>query len=413
VAFDQPLSRRAFLRRTALAGLGGVLAACVAPADSAHPSLRPTSSPSATGATEPSTAPSEGSPAPPDLPTRIAQMLLVGFRGLTAEDAAGTLRDIELGLGGVVLFDRDVPSGSDVRNVASPEQLRSLTADLQAAALDGPAGMPLLIAIDQEGGRVQRLTAAHGFGESPSAAALGALDDVARTRDLARALAAQLRSVGVNLDLAPVVDLNTNQSNPIIGALDRSFGVDPEDVTRQAGAFIEGLHDADVLAAVKHFPGHGSSSGDTHEGVVDVTATWSEAELVPFRRLIAAGLPDAVLTAHVFNASLDARRPATLSRATIAGILRRQLGWDGVVISDDLQMGAIRDAFGYDEAVRLAIAAGVDVLTIANQQRYEPDVVPRTIDIVTGHVAAGRLSQERIDEAWRRVRNLKAALPVS
>jgi beta-N-acetylhexosaminidase len=273
--------------------------------------------------------------------------------------------------------------------------------------------MPLLIAIDQEGGRVQRLTAAHGFGESPSAAALGALDDVARTRDLARALAAQLRSVGVNLDLAPVVDLNTNQSNPIIGALDRSFGVDPEDVTRQAGAFIEGLHDADVLAAVKHFPGHGSSSGDTHEGVVDVTATWSEAELVPFRRLIAAGLPDAVLTAHVFNASLDARRPATLSRATIAGILRRQLGWDGVVISDDLQMGAIRDAFGYDEAVRLAIAAGVDVLTIANQQRYEPDVVPRTIDIVTGHVAAGRLSQERIDEAWRRVRNLKAALPVS
>jgi beta-N-acetylhexosaminidase len=224
---------------------------------------------------------------------------------------------------------------------------------------------------------------------------------------VARRIGRDLAAAGVNLGLAPVVDLDRNPDNPIIGALGRSFSADPEVVVRQASAFIEGLHAQGIAAAIKHFPGHGSSTGDTHLGVVDVSSTWDAVELEPFGALARAGLPDAVLTAHVFNANLDADYPATLSRRTITGILRDRLSWDGVVISDDLQMGAIRAEFGYADAVRLAIDAGVDVLTIANQQVFEPDVVARTVEIITELVADGRIREERIRESWRRVRRLK------
>jgi beta-N-acetylhexosaminidase len=409
VTFRQPISRRAFLRGSELAALAAVLVACTRPIRS--PSVVPTASSPTDRPTPTPPAPSPSATRTPDLRTRIAQMLLVGFRGLSPGDAPETLRAVrELGLGGVLLFDRDLPSGSDVRNIASPAQLQELNAGLQSAAASGPAGVPLLVALDQEGGLVQRLIEARGFGESPSAADLGAADDVARTRDVARSLAAQLVSVGVNLDLAPVADLNVNPTNPIIGALGRSFGADPALVIREASAFIEGLHDQGILSAIKHFPGHGSSTGDTHLGVVDVTDTWTDVELEPFRALVAAGMPDAVLTAHVFNASLDPSYPATLSNATIDGILRRRLGWDGVVVSDDLQMGAIRDAYGYPEAVRLAIEAGVDILTIANQQVYEEGIVERTIALVEGLVADGRIGEKRIDASWRRIGTLKARL---
>jgi beta-N-acetylhexosaminidase len=144
--------------------------------------------------------------------------------------------------------------------------------------------------------------------------------------------------------------------------------------------------------------------------VVDVTETWRAEELEPYVALIDAGMADAILTAHVFNARLDAEHPATLSESTITGLLRGDLGRDGVVISDDLQMGAIREAYGYEEAVRLAIEAGVDVLAIANQQVYEPDIVARTIELIVTMVDDGRLDAGRIDEAWRRIRSLRERL---
>ena len=162
-----------------------------------------------------------------------------------------------------------------------------------------------------------------------------------------------------------------------------------------------------VWTTLKHFPGHGSSTGDTHLGVVDVTTTWSAIELEPFRNIIRDALADAVLTAHVFNATLDPDHPATLSQPTITGILREQLGWDGVVISDDMQMGAIRLAYGYSDALRLAILAGVDVLTIAQQQVYEPGIVAQTIDLIEGMVTDGSLTEARIDESYARIQALK------
>ena len=329
-------------------------------------------------------------------------MLLVGFRGLTADAADATRQQIAAGeVGGVILFSVDQLSGGQ-RNVDSPEQLRGLVDALAAAA----PGAPLTVAIDQEGGMVARLGPTYGFPVTSSAARLGRGDPSA-TAAAARAMAETLTSVGVTLNLAPVVDLAVNPDNPIIAAVERSFSADPDVVIAHATAFIEAHHDLGVRCAIKHFPGQGSATGDTHAGVVDVTDVWSDTELEPFAALVTQRLPDAVLTAHIFNGRLDPDHPATLSRPTITGILREQLGWDGVVISDDMQMGAIRDAYGYDEAVALAIEAGVDILLIANQLVYEPDIAPRTIDMIEGLVRSGRISEERIDASYRRILALK------
>jgi beta-N-acetylhexosaminidase len=333
-------------------------------------------------------------------------MLLVGFRGLTVEEATDIAADIrDRNLGGILIFDTDQPTHSAVRNVESSAQLTALVGGLQQLA-----HTTLLVATDEEGGLVARLDQRHGFPPTTSAATLGARGDLTFTQAAGRKIAETLASVGVNLNLAPVVDLNVNPTNPIIGSLGRSFSADPAVVTAQAEAFVRGHRAVGVRTTLKHFPGHGSSTGDTHLGVVDVTGTWSATELQPFANLIRDGLADAVLTAHVFNAKLDPRHPATLSQPTIAGILRDRLGWDGLVLSDDMQMGAIRQAYGYQEALRLAIFAGVDVLTIAQQQVFEAGIVGHTIDIIEGLVRAGSVAEARIDESYRRIQAFKAGL---
>jgi beta-N-acetylhexosaminidase len=404
------LTRRALLS-LAVGGVATAVAACA----QATRSVR--ASPSSASGIPSSTPSTAGTPLPtPTFPAvslaaKVAQMLLVGFRGTDADSAGSILSDIrERSLGGVVLFSRDQPTGNPVRNIVSPRQLADLTAALQAAADESEAGGPLLVSVDEEGGLVARLDPAHGFLATESAAALGARDDVAYTRAAGARIAATLRAAGINLNLAPVVDLDVNPDNPIIGALDRSFGADPGLVTRQSRAFIRGHHDHGVLTTLKHFPGHGSSTADSHLGVVDVSQTWSPIELQPYRRLVPAGLADAILTAHVFNAQLDPEHPATLSTASIDGLLRGDIGYDGVVISDDMQMGAIRQEYGYADAVRLALLAGVDVLTIANQQVFEADIVTRTVDIILGLVDDGTIPEARIDAAWRRITALKARL---
>jgi beta-N-acetylhexosaminidase len=404
----RPISRRRFLGGAA-AAVAALLAACAAP-EVLTPSPESTRTPHPTPSAVPTAAPT-AAPPEPDIRAKIGQMLLVGFRGTTAEASASVLADIrERGLGGVVLFSVDQPTGSTTRNVESADQLAALTAALQTASLEAPLGLPLVISVDEEGGQVARLGPGHGFPATESAAALGARNDAAYTRAAASAMAATLAAAGVNLNLAPVVDLNVNPDNPIIGALDRSFSADPAVVVSQAAAFVAGQHEREILTTLKHFPGHGSATGDTHLGVVDVTDTWSELELMPFADLVADGLADAVLTAHVFNATLDPQHPATLSRATITGILRDRLGFDGLVLSDDMQMGAIRQAYGYEQAVELAINAGVDVLTIANQQLFEEGIVGRTVDLIVAAVGDGAISEARIDESWRRIRAFKARL---
>ena len=354
----------------------------------------------------PSATPSDGPFGQPDLRAKIAQMLLVGFRGLTVKDAPETVADIrDRGLGGILLFDYDAPTKRYDRNVASPAQLKALVNGLRAEA-----SIPLLVAIDEEGGQVDRLKARYGFPTTVSEADLGARDDAAYTRKRAKAIGGTLSGLGIDLDLAPVVDLDVNPTNPIIGALERAFSADPKVVTSQGLAYLAGLHDAGVAGTLKHFPGHGSSTADTHLGWVDITKTWTEQELIPFREIVAAGATDAVLVAHVFDSDLDPTYPASLSSAVIDGMLRGDLGFDGVVITDDLQMGAIRQEYGYETAVERAILAGADILTIANEQVYEPGVVATTIDIIETAVTAGRIDPARIDASWQRISSLKARL---
>lgn len=398
------------LTRRRLLGLlvGGVatlLAACAdaiesrVPSPTRTPVTTPTASPSA------SPAPSPHPTAEPSLREAIAGMLLVGFRGLTPREAEPTVRSIaEDGLGGVLLFSVDQPTRGP-RNIASPEQLTELT-----SALHGASPWPLIVAIDQEGGRVSRLGPAHGFPATRSAASLGNTGDPSVTRLAAAEVAASLRQARITLNLAPVVDLAVNPDNSVIAGLERSFSADPATVVAHAAAFIEAHHAAGVGCAIKHFPGQGSASGDTHLGVVDVTDEWTEIELQPFEQLVAAGLPDAVMTAHVHNDALDADRPATLSAPTLMGLLRDRIGWDGPIVSDDLQMRALTDRHGYEEVVALAVDGGVDLLLIANQITYDPDVVPRTIGIVESLVASGRVSEERIRASWRRLGALRRAV---
>lgn len=345
---------------------------------------------------------------PSSLREKIGQMLLLGFKGSTADDTALIARDLrEHAVGSVILFDVDMTGTIDSgqpgsRNVKSPAQLRALVAHLQSHAR-----LPLLVAIDQEGGRVNRLKPAYGFPETISAEELGRRDDLAETRRHSEATARTLASVGINFNLAPVVDLDANPSNPIIKGKRRSFSSDPEIVARHAAEWVRGHRAHGVLSCAKHFPGHGSAAGDTHLGLVDVTATWHERELTPFQRLIEAGLGDALMTAHVFNSRLDPALSATLSPAVITELLRHRLGFRGVVLSDDMEMKAISAHYGLERAVVSAVNAGVDLLCFGNNLSYDPDLAPKVVALIERAVAAGEIPAARIDESCARVLALK------
>ncbi|HEY5565084.1 MAG TPA: glycoside hydrolase family 3 N-terminal domain-containing protein [Rhodothermia bacterium] len=343
-----------------------------------------------------------------DLDTMIGQMILVGFRGTEVNEIAPIHSDVvDRKVGGIILFEYDVPSRSRPRNITSPDQVRRLISTIQSWSEN-----PLFVAIDQEGGRVDRLKERYGFPRSVSAEWLGSIDREDTTRAYASRTASLLADLGLNVNFAPVVDVDLNPENPIIGGIERSFSADPAIVARNAAWFIEEHRKHGVIAVLKHFPGHGSSKGDTHLGLVDVTDTWRASELTPYRRLIQDGLADGVMTAHVVHRGLDPSGvSSTLSDRVIDGLLRDSLGFDGVVFSDDLQMGAIRDHYALEEVVLHAIQAGVDVLTFGNNTVYEPDIAARAIETVRGLVASGKVTQERIEVSYSRIMELKSRLP--
>ncbi|MEM8618564.1 MAG: glycoside hydrolase family 3 protein [Actinomycetota bacterium] len=369
-----------------------VLAACGAANDAVGGS----------GSTSEPTGESTG--AEPTLADKAGQMVMAGFRGLTLDEDDHFARELQdLNLGGAVLFDYDVPSQSLGRNIDSPEQVEALVSQLQDLA-----PTPLLIAVDQEGGSVARLKPDRGFPPTESAEDLAALDDPMATSEAAGQLAETLASMGIDMNLAPVVDLNVNPDNPVIGGIGRSFGADPTTVVEQATAFIEAHHANGVLTSLKHFPGHGSSTEDSHHGFVDVTETWTGIELEPFAELIDAGLADSVMTAHIVNQDIDPDVPATLSELTIQGMLRDELGFDGLVLSDDMQMGAITQEFGFDEAVERTILAGVDMLIISNNiDEYDQHVHRRAVETIIRLVDDGTIPMARIDESYERIQQVK------
>src|SRR5262249_28494132 len=276
------------------------------------------------------------------------------------------------------------------------------------------AGAPWFTAAAAEGGNVRRLPPGLGSPAFPSARELGGGGAPAATEAEARRMAILLREAGINWDLAPVVDVAVNPLNPAVVALGRAFSDDPSQVVAHARAFIQGMRAEGVLTALKHFPGHGSSRRDAHAGFTDVTDTARlSVELEPFRTLIDEGLADSVMTAHVFNKGLDPWDPATLSRYTVNRILRGRFGYQGVVVSDDLLMGAIVKHYGLEEAAVKALNAAVAVLLISgNAPKAELFGAERVVMAIDRAIAAGLLSRQRVVDAISHVDALRARLPI-
>ncbi len=339
------------------------------------------------------------------LDEKIGSMLMVGFFGTSAPANSQICRDIKkYNLGGVILFDANPVNKKEAKNIYSMEQVKRLTRELQSCSRDGR----LLIAVDQEGGRVQRLKRKYGFyGRFPKAKDIRGRP-INEIYNIYYHMGEELKLAGINYDLAPVVDLAINKQNRVIYKLGRSFGRNPQEVIKYSKVFIDAMRDNGVLTSLKHFPGHGSSLGDTHKGFVDVTKLWQREELEPYRILNQQGYIDTVMVAHVFNAKLDSKYPATLSKKIVNGLLRKKLGYSGVVITDDLQMGAITKRYSLRETLKLAINAGDDLLLFGNQLSINSMVsIKRLVDTIKELVYSGAIDRETINRANQRLENLK------
>ncbi|TRO64735.1 MULTISPECIES: glycoside hydrolase family 3 protein [unclassified Streptomyces] len=325
-----------------------------------------------------------------DTLTRDALAVLQpGFTGTSAP--SWLLRRLGEGLASVGLFGR---------NVATSAQVAALTAQLRAERDD------VLVAIDEEGGDVTRLEVRTGS-SFPGNHALGAVDDTALTEAVAHELGRRLAACGVNLNWAPSADINSNFDNPVIGV--RSFGADTSLVARHTAAYVSGLQSAGVAACTKHFPGHGDTAVDSHHAMPRIDAdlpVLESRELVPFRAAIEAGTR-AVMSAHILVPALDPVHPATLSRRILTGLLREELGYDGLIVTDGMEMQAISATYGIERGSVLAIAAGADAICVGGGLSDEPTVL-RLRDALVAAVRSGELPEERLADAAARVRALAA-----
>ena len=324
-----------------------------------------------------------------ELSELAAAVLQPGFVGTTAPD--WVRRWLGEGLGGVALF---------ARNVESPAQVAALTAQLRAERPD------VLVAIDEEAGDVTRFESRHGSSR-PGNLALGAIDDVRLTEEVARDLGVELANAGITLNYAPDVDVNSNAANPVIGV--RAFGAEPQLVARHAAAFVRGLQEAGVAACAKHFPGHGDTSVDSHHDVPLIDrdrAQLAACELPPFRAAIEAGV-QVVMTGHLVVPAYDDDLPATLSPRILEGLLREELGFDGLIVTDGIEMQGVRRRFGLAGATVRALAAGVDAICVGGDHADERTAVLLR-DAIVAAVRSGELREERLREAVARVRRLGA-----
>ncbi len=333
------------------------------------------------------------------LDIKIGQMLMVGFGDTQIKANDPLIAEIEKGkVGGIILFEKNIDPTNSYQN------LKNLTFTLQKSAT-----VPLFIAIDQEGGRVNRLKTKYGFPKSVTAEYLGKLDNEDTTYYYAQTTAATLAGLGFNTNFAPVLDLASNPDNPIIAKIGRSYSANPQRLVKHAAITIKEHTRLHVITVGKHFPGHGSSKADTHKGMADVTNTWKENELEPYKILIDSGLLKGVMSAHIVNKNLDSLGlPGTLSDTILESILRQRLGYDGVVFSDDMQMQAITKHYGIEKALTLGINAGLDVVIYSNNIAASKD---RSFDylhsLIKQLVLDGKIKQARINQSYKRIIKLK------
>lgn len=337
------------------------------------------------------------------LDVKIGQMLLIGFP--KAEVDPLVLEEVKAGkVGAIILFEKNIPKSN-----ASFAALKKIIWTYQKAA-----NIPLLVAIDQEGGKVNRLKDKYGFTRSITAQEMGKALTLDSVRFYSESTAATLAGLGINVNFAPVVDLAVNPENTVIVKVGRSFSSNPDSAALFAEEFIKPHRKFGVTSVLKHFPGHGSSKTDTHFGVADVTNSWTVAELIPYQRLIGTGAVDAIMSAHIVNRQLDPRgHPGTLSSRMIDSLLRKTLRYDGVVFSDDMQMQAITKQYGLEDAIKLAINAGIDILCFSNNiQGSEERTVDKVHSIIRTLVERGQIKPGRIDEAFNRIIKLKSGIGV-
>lgn len=340
------------------------------------------------------------------LEEKIGQMILVGFRGSEIDANHQIIKDIKrTKVGSVILFDYDVKLESRKRNIIDKKQVKNLTKRLQRES-----EIPLLITVDQEGGLVQRLKQRHGFQKVLSPEEIGKRDDLNFTYKESKKLAKDLDSVGINLNFAPSADVNTNPSNPVIGKIHRSYSSNPIKVSNHVSAFIKSHSDLNIGTTIKHFPGHGSSKGDSHKGFVDVTESWTDVELIPFKNMINRDKVDILMSAHIFNGALDPYYPGTLSKIILNDLLRNELNYDGVIISDDMNMSAITDHYGFERAIELAINAGIDILLFGNNLVYEEKIASKVQLTIKKLLKEDRISINQINSSFNRIMNLKKKL---
>jgi beta-N-acetylhexosaminidase len=338
------------------------------------------------------------------LDIKIGQMLLIGYPGPELDSTV--LQEVRDGkVGSIILFEKNVP-----KTTTAFYTLKKVLWTYQKAA-----PIPLLVTIDQEGGRVNRLKDKYGFPKSITAQASGKAKSIDSVRFNAESIASNLAGLGFNVNFAPVVDVAVNPANPVIVKSGRSFSASADSVTMLAKEYIIPHRKFGVITVLKHFPGHGSSQDDTHFGVADVTKTWTTEELRPYKELLQAGYVDAIMSAHIVNKNLDpAGYPGTLSNRILDSLLRKTLGYNGVVFSDDMQMHAISKQYGLEESIKLAVNAGIDILCFSNNIQ---NTEQRNVDIVHGiikkMVLSGDIKRERIDQSYRRVMKLKAKLSTS
>ncbi|HOZ51114.1 MAG TPA: glycoside hydrolase family 3 protein [Chitinophagaceae bacterium] len=332
------------------------------------------------------------------LEIKVGQMIMVGMPGTSVNDNSSILKEIKKGhIGGILLYEYNL------NPIQTKANLSKLTSSLQEAA-----PISLLISIDQEGGQVNRLKTKYGFKPMPSAKSIGDKNRDEYTDSVGTIIASALMNCGINLNYAPVLDLH-NPVCPVLGKRQRCYSSNPDRVAHHAALTIEAHHNQGVKTVVKHFPGHGNSLADSHLGMADVTKVWKKIELKPYQLLIGEGVVDAVMTAHIVNRKLDSTSlPATLSKQIVTGILRNELGFNGVVISDDMQMHAISSYYGFEESIKKCINAGVDILMFSNNIKgatnYEPANIHATILRL---VKSGEISIDRINESYQRIMSMK------
>ncbi len=330
------------------------------------------------------------------LASAVGELLLIGFYGTSSASPSARLlaRQARRGQVGAVFFVH--------QNIGTAEELEDLL-----RLFRGEATAPLL-AIDHEGGVVQRLTPAHGFTRVPAARDVAARMSPLEARSLYALAGRELAERGFAINLGPVLDVD-EPDNPAIGIFGRAYATDPQIIADYSQAFAEGFASAGILCAAKHFPGHGRAKEDSHDGAADISTTWTEAELEPFARLFASDhAPPMVMTGHLRLDPVEPKGlPATVSAPIVTGLLRERLGYRGVVVTDDLDMGAVSHVMSRKEAIVQAIAAGSDLLMIKNLFGYDPLLPQRAVRWVRTAIAQGRLSEAQVMEAAERVRDIR------